>query len=397
MLDDVIDRLKMLVSFATVGTDGNGDIVDWITEEMRNIAADMRIVVDGDPPLRSIWMRFGPAAPGGILLSGHLDVVPPTDGWSGDPWRLDARGERLHGRGACDMKGFVACLLAAAHAWKARDLSVPIHVALSCDEETGSRRLPSLIADMKRHNVEPEAVVVGEPTEMRIIRGHKGTFGARTRILGRGAHSSDPRHGVNANFAAARLLVFLEELQCEFATAPQAGSDFDPPFTTINPGIVHGGRARNIVADCCEVQWDCRLMPGQRPADIRARIDNFCSATLLQHGRAISSMTEQLTFMPPLEPRAPCPATELLAGLRQSAVNASTNANDCVSYATEAGFFQQAGWPTVVCGPGSIDQAHRPDEYVETTQLRQCLDMLCALPSALERHRERQHAGRFAS
>lgn len=395
MLDNVIDRLKALVSFATVGTDGNGDIIDWIAAEMGKIAADIRVVTDGDPPLRSIWMRFGPAAPGGIMLSGHLDVVPATDGWSGDPWRLDAQGGRLFGRGTCDMKGFVACTLGAAHAWKALGLSSPIHVALSCDEETGSRRLPSLITDMKRQNVQPEAVIVGEPTEMRIIRGHKGTFGARTRILGSAAHSSDPRYGVNANFAAARLLGFLEDLQCEFASAPQAGSDFEPPFTTVNPGIVQGGRARNIVADCCEVQWDCRLMPGQRPEDIRAHVDNFCSTTLLQHGRAISSMTEQLTFMPPLEPRAPCPAIELLAGLRPSAVNA--DANDCVSYATEAGFFQQAGWPTVVCGPGSIDQAHRPDEYVETVQLQQCLDMLCALPSALECHRQRQHAGRFAS
>ncbi len=383
MLDHVIERLNALVRFPTVGADGNGDIVDWIAADAGEVASDIRIVVAGDPPLRSIWMRFGPVASGGLLLSGHLDVVPPGAGWSGDPWQVSAEGGRLYGRGTCDMKGFVASVLTAAHAWGAPDLGAPIYVALSSDEETGSQRLPSLIADMKSHGVEPELVVVGEPTDMQIVRGHKGTFGARTCITGRAAHSSDPGNGVNANFAAARLLLFLEALQRQFASSPASASNFEPPFATINPGMIRGGSARNIVADSCDVEWDCRLMPGQHPADIQARVDDFCRTELVKPHRAASCATQQLTFMPPLEPEAPCPASELLADLCPPATG------DCVSYATEAGFFQQAGWPSVVCGPGSIEQAHRPDEHVDEAQLRQCLEMLHALPAALERYRNR--------
>ena len=375
MIEDALSRLEALVGFSTACGSSNEEICAWIKQDSAGLARVFKSVRAGDPPLHSVWIGFGPEQDGGVLLSGHLDVVPAGNGWSRDPWAMRRHGNRVYGRGCCDMKGFIACVLAASRTWLPSDLSVPVYVALSSDEETGSARVPALIDSLRQSGIRPDCVVVGEPTGMRCVVGHKGTFAARTTIYGRAAHSADPLKGVNAGYGAAKLLAFMKRLQDEFCAMPAAQADFAPPYTTVNPGIIHGGVARNTVPDRAVIEWDCRIMPGETPEDVLGKVRSFCDAELGEYDAVV---TEQLTFMPALVPSAKGRAIEIV----KSPVAGPGTA--CVSYATEAGFFQHAGWPTLVCGPGSIAQAHRADEYIEIEQLEACLKMLVNLPGRVD-------------
>jgi len=375
------EALAVLVAAQTTSERPNQALVDWIAGDVADRADAVRIVATGRSDQFSQWMRFGPKRPGGVLLSGHLDVVPadPAD-WSVDPWAVTRRNGRLYGRGTCDMKGFVACVLAASQHWDADRLDRPIYLALSADEEIGSASLPALIADMKGEGVRPDAVIVGEPTGMDIVVGHKATYGARTTLRGRAAHSANPGRGRDANLTAARLVLFMAALQADLAVAEHHCLGFEPPHATLNAGIVRGGVARNVVSSEAIVEWDCRLMPDDDPDAVLRAVERFCSEDLGPKGSAApGGATERLTFMPGLRPD---PEGDALALARLACPDARTA---MVSYATEAGFFQREGWSTVVLGPGSIDQAHRPDEYIEGAQLQACLAMLVALPRTMAR------------
>ena len=382
VLDRVVaEALTVLVAGQTTSERPNRAIVDWIAGDVADRADAIHIVSTGRSGQSGVWMRFGPRRPGGVLLSGHLDVVPadPSD-WSVDPWAVTWRNGRLHGRGTCDMKGFVACVLAASRHWVADRLYRPIHVVLSADEEIGSPSLPALIEDVKGEGVRPDAVIVGEPTGMDIVVAHKATFGARTTLRGRAAHSADPGRGLDANHAAARLVLFLARLQADLAAAEPRCPGFEPPHATLNPGIVRGGVARNVVSSEAVVEWDCRPMPDDDPDAVLRAVERFCSQELdPDRSASYACATERLTFMPGLRPDGEGNA---LALARLACPDARTA---MVSYATEAGFFQREGWSTVVLGPGSIDQAHRPDEYIESAQLQACLSMLIALPQTMAR------------
>ena len=308
----------------------------------------------------------------GIALSGHTDVVP-VDGqpWQTDPFRLVEKNGRLYGRGTADMKSFCAVALAMVPEFVARRLHTPIHLAFSFDEEVGCLGAPLVIEKLGAElGPKPKLVIVGEPTDMAVVNAHKGMVCLKTRVRGLEAHSSATHRGVNAVQQAARLIGFLAELAEEMAARRASGSGFEPPCTTIQVGTVQGGTVQNIVPLDCTFTWEYRLLPGADPHEIEERFERFANETVLPDMHAIDPdtgiETETVCSVPGLNPERDSPAEPMAMAL------ARTNRTGAVSYCTEAGQFQRAGIPVAVCGPGSIAQAHQPDEYIELSQVRAC-------------------------
>ncbi|MFI0847736.1 acetylornithine deacetylase [Mesorhizobium sp. IMUNJ 23232] len=386
-LGDLLDILRRIVACDTTSHHSNLKATALLADLLDQPGIKVRTVASPDGTKENIWARIGPEAPGGVVLSGHTDVVPVEgQAWTRDPWTLAVMDGRAFGRGACDMKGFVAACVVSARRLARASLREPVYLAFSYDEEIGCYGVPSLISDLQANGCRPRAVIVGEPTGMGVVNAQKATYGARTEVRGAAAHSSRPAAGVSATVAAAEIALFLAGLQDEFARKAGPGG-FDPPHATLNVGIVRGGVARNIVAPEAEIQWDCRAMPGEDPDEALRRLDLFISEDLMPRwstGPApLEVRTERLNFMPGLAPE-PAGEAECLARLLVGADRTAT-----VSYGTEAGFFQREGWSTIICGPGSIEQAHKPDEFIELDQLAACLRMLDALPSLLADRRSR--------
>ena len=306
------------------------------------------------------------------MLSGHTDVVP-VDGqpWDTDPFTLTERGGRLYGRGTCDMKSFSACGLALVPEMVAAGLERPIHFALSYDEEVGCQGAPSMIAEMAEHLPAPRAVIVGEPSDMRLVNAHKGISGYETVVTGYEAHSSQTHRGVSAVMTAARLVHFIDQMARECASRPKPESGFVPPYTSIHVGVIKGGTAANIISRECRFVWDLRNMPDEDPQTYLDRFEAFCVDEVLPEMRRVAPTADIVTtdrFQTPRFRAEPGSAADAL-------VRALTGDNDTgvVSYGTEAGQFQEAGFSTIVCGPGSIDQAHQPNEYIEHSQVDLCM------------------------
>ncbi|RDJ20381.1 acetylornithine deacetylase [Bosea caraganae] len=352
-MNDSVSLLRTLVGFDTTSHRSNLELVDWAVAAIEPFGARIRLTYDDTRTKANLLASFGPAVPGGIVLSGHSDVVP-VDGqsWSSDPFVLTEKDGRLHGRGTTDMKAFVACCLAALPAIAAAGLQRPIHIALSYDEEVGCFGVPRLIADLLAHEPRPALAIIGEPTQMRIGDRHRGFLGFRTSFTGRPAHSSDPSAGASAIYPASAFASFLKAL------GDDAGSGIDQ--TTFNVGRIDGGSAINIVPGACDVVWEFRPSPGADVAAIRTTIDTFLARATPS---GIVQVTELLTRVPPLAPDPDGMATELAVGL------GALRPSFAMPFGTEAGFFQEAGIPAVVCGPGSIAQAHQPDEWIETEQV----------------------------
>lgn len=324
---------------------------------------------------------------GGVILSGHTDTVP-VEGqpWDSDPFRLTERtgqaaGDdgRLQARGSADMKGFIALALALAPEAAARPLKVPLHLALSHDEETGCLGAPALIRALPTDLARPALAIIGEPTAMQVANRQKGCNFFRTRVMGLEGHSSAPDRGVNAILAATEIIAEIERVAAEARARTHPEHGFDPPHTTLNIGTIAGGAAVNIIARDCEFEWDLRNIPDDDAVAMKARIDRFIATDLLPRMRAAHSAaaieTEVITAVPPLVPDPNSPAEALARRLT------GANGTTAVSFATEAGLFQQAGIPAIVCGPGSIDVAHRPNEYITRGELAagaQFLDRLLA-------------------
>ena len=379
-----LELLDRMVAFATVSACSNLDLIRFVEQYLSQEGVSSHLCYDETGERANLHALVGPAVDGGVVLNGHTDVVP-VDGqrWTSDPFRLTERGGRLYGRGAVDMKGFLACMLAAVPLWKQMPLKRPIHISMCYDEEIGGFGAPGLIEDMAQTVPRPSVAIVGEPTEMRIVTGHKGAFEMRPEIIGLEAHASDPRKGANAISFAAQLIGYLENRARILAATPDPTSGFEPPFTTISVGTVHGGTARNVIPGYCALDWELRFIPGTDAEAVMADIHDYVSSTLLPDlnrqypGADIRMRTE--AKVPALDDRNSHEAVALLTEIT------GLNKTDVVPFGTDAGHFSDAGISTVVFGPGSIDQAHKPDEYIELSELGRCMAFLGKLGDRLAR------------
>ena len=376
---DVTEILRDLVSFDTTSHLSNRALITYVTGLLDAHGARWQLFPSEDGSKANLYATMGADGPGGIVLSGHTDVVP-VEGqpWTSDPFTLVARDGRLYGRGTSDMKGFIACALAQLPVLAATGLGRPVHFALSYDEEVGCLGVRPMIAHMARHLPAPALVIVGEPTDMAVVDAHKAIRSYRVEVTGLEAHSSQTDKGVNAILYAAELIGFLGHLAEELRVRGDPGGRFWPPYTTLSVGRIQGGTATNIVPRRCWFTFEHRTLPGEDEDEIRRRLAAFAAQTLLPRMRAVhpgaAIAIELLAQAPALTAgKSPSPlqaAVMMLAG---------TNTLQTVSYATEAGLFQTAGMPTLVCGPGSIQQAHKPDEWVERSQIDACMAFLARL------------------
>ena len=374
------DMLARLVGFPTVSSRSNLDLVDFVGNYLDDYGAVYRRIPDATGEKASLVARIGPDTEGGIVLSGHSDVVPVEgQDWSSDPFVLTERDGRLYGRGTCDMKGFCAAALSLVPEMQAAELRRPIYIALSRDEETGCLGAPEMIDDMLAHFPRPSAVIVGEPSTMKVVTAHKGSWGFRAHLRGHEVHSSRLHSGVSAVMTAARLIGWMEDRTLENAERAAPG-DLDPNWTTLHVGMIGGGTATNITARDCSFAGEVRVIPEESVDDWRERI-----------GAEAARLTEAMQRVHPdtgitLETRMQTPGLSPEPdGIAEPLMRALTgdNSRNAVPFQTEAGQFQEAGLSTVICGPGSITQAHQPDEYIETAQLDACTAMMRRLIARL--------------
>jgi len=372
------EMLSRLVAFDTISDRSNRALIDFIADYLDGFGITSSIGEDASRTKADLIATIGPSVPGGVILSGHTDVVPVAgQAWTSDPFELVARGDKLHARGAADMKGFIAATLALVPEFLARPLVRPLHLVFSYDEEVGCLGAPSLIARYVREFPTAAAAIVGEPTGMRIANAHKGVAVYRTRITGKPGHSSNPGVGVNAIATAAECIRFLMDEAEVFKTTGRKDARFDPPHATISVGQITGGTAMNIIAGECEFVWDCRSVATAEAIDLEARFDDHCALDLVpamrERAPGAKIATQRHCVVPPLTADPKNPAEALAREL--------TGQNDAVvsSFAAEAGMFQQAGIPAILCGPGEIAQAHQPDEFVTRDQLAMCEEFLTAL------------------
>lgn len=370
-----VEMIAALIGFDTTSAKSNLALIDFVADYLRGHGIASRRTASDDGAKANLFATLGPEVAGGVVLSGHSDVVPVAgQAWDSDPFEMVARDGRLYGRGTADMKSFLAIALALVPEFLARPLARPIHLALSYDEEVGCLGVGRLIADLQANLPPPAAVIIGEPTSMAIASAHKGCYVQRTRITGKEAHSSQPQRGGSAILAAGELLHFLGRLARERRAAADPESRFEPPFTTFNIGVIEGGSALNIIPRDCAFTWEFRPLPGEDPDEVIARLDDFARSEVLpelrEHAPEAAIVTERLAGVPPLRVEAEGAAEALLRRL------SGLNDTIAVSFGTEGGLFQEAGFSTVVCGPGSIDQAHQPNEFVELAQIEACTALL---------------------
>jgi acetylornithine deacetylase len=370
---DAVSLCARLIGFDTTSRNSNLALIDFAQGMLERLGASCRRTFDAPRKKANLFASFGPGNAGGYLLSGHTDVVP-VDGqnWSSDPFAPEIRDGKLFGRGAADMKSFIGVALSLAPEIARATLARPIHYALSYDEEVGCAGVGHLLADLAAAQIAPALAIVGEPTLMRVVGAHKGGTGVATRFIGQEGHSSAPRKGANAVMMAGEFVALLGR------TAERLEEDcdpaFDPPFTTIQANMISGGTAVNVLGRESVVRWECRALPGRDSRAIVAGICDHAEQSLLPKYRAhvpCARMENEIrSFYPGMKLDLSSPAITLAREI--------TGANDvgAVSYGTEGGLFQEAGIPAVICGPGSIDQAHRADEYVELSQLDACAAFL---------------------
>ena len=375
-------QLARLVAFDTTSRNSNLELIAYVEAELAKIGVAATRVVSADGAKANLLASIGPEVEGGVVLSGHTDVVP-IDGqpWTSDPWTLTRKGDKLYGRGTCDMKGFLALALAAAPHFKSGALKRPAHLAFSYDEEVGCLGAPHLIAEITRSLPRPGLVIVGEPTSMEAVSAHKGIASFRVTVSGHEAHSSQTHLGVSANMAAIRLMGSLTALAERLARDADPASPFTPKGASLTIGLINGGTAVNILARECVFYFDLRTPAGMDPL-----------ALLTDFRAEVAAMDAELKARFPdagarIETRAMTPAMAMVEG-GAAEVFARRLAGDngparAVPYAAEAGQFQQAGYSTVICGPGSIDQAHQPDEYVEVAQMERGAAFMARLVEAL--------------
>jgi acetylornithine deacetylase len=363
--------LAQLVSFDTTSRGSNLALIDHVRDYLSSYGVESRLVMDATGQKANLWATIGPADRPGVILSGHTDTVP-VDGqdWASDPFALDAREGRLYGRGSCDMKGFLACALAAVPGLVARDLARPVHLAFSYDEEVGCVGVVGLLEMLQANDIRPAMCIVGEPTLMEVVIGHKAKRSMRVTVRGRGCHSSLAPQGVNAVNYAALLVVRMQDIAARLSSAGGNDPDYDITHSTAHTGIIRGGTALNIVPDLCTFDCEFRVLPSedadalvQELRDYAAELEPLMQQVAPEAGIDIDLYAQ----FPGLETGPDADVVTLTKRLT------GTNGHSKVAFGTEGGRFDEMlGVPTVICGPGSISQAHKADEYIEQSQLDAC-------------------------
>ena len=382
MHDAILPLIGRLVGFDSVSVRPNMALIEAVKDYLAGHGVVARVVPNEDGTKANLFATIGPEIAGGVALSGHTDVVPVEgQDWTSDPFTLTKRGDRLYGRGTADMKGFIAVALALVPEFKKRRLKRPIHFCFSYDEEITCAGVLSLLRLLGTELPKPALAIIGEPTSMRVVNAHKGVSAQLTTIVGRDGHSSAPQKGANAIIHMGRFMGFLdrmaEELRTEGESKAIPGLDFDPPWTTMNLGAIHGGTAMNIIARECRLAWEFRPLPGVDAEAIYERAERFIDETLRPAVRAQapegSIVTERVAVVPALRPEKNGPAEAL--ALQLTGLNAAITA----AFGSESGHFQDIGVSAVMCGPGDIAQAHKPDEFIAVDQLAQCERFLLKL------------------
>jgi acetylornithine deacetylase len=364
------DILARLVSFDTTSRDSNIPLIAWVENYLDQFKVPHFRVDYEDGHKTNLFATIGPDVGGGIVLSGHTDVVP-VDGqdWHTDPFTLTEKDGLLYGRGSSDMKGFLAVALALVPEFVNLNLRVPIHLAFSCDEEVGCKGVRPLVDFLRTHAKKPSAAIIGEPTLMKVVNGHKSAVRFSTEVTGHESHSALTDKGVNAIMVAGEIIHEISKIREELIAIGDATNSYDPPYSTIHVGVISGGTANNIVPKTCSFNWETRLLPTadanyvpDRITALNRKLEPAMKAVSPDAGIAFG----QANAVPGLAAEKGSPAEQLALQCSHS------NSTHTVSYCTEAGLFQQAGIPAVVCGPGSIEQAHKPDEFIAVSELRAC-------------------------
>jgi len=384
LLQTAIDLTKTLVEMPTVSTDSNMAVIRFLQDYLHQLGARSQVTQDATGTKANLWTTFGPDIDGGVVLSGHTDVVPiEGQDWTSDPFTLRGGDGKLFGRGTCDMKGFIACALAVAPHFARADLKRPLHFAFTYDEETGCLGAKVMLAALRDSGRRPAVCIIGEPTGMKVIEGHKGCCENTTTFRGLEGHGSMPSVGVNAVEYAARYIGELLRIADDLKPRAPTHSRFDPPWTTINVGAISGGVAHNVIPNVCTLDWEFRPINRDDKSYVRARIETYADTVLLPQMQAVyPEAAIQIDYVGDVDGLDPMPDSEAVTLVQELT---GGNSVELVPFGTEAGLFQDLGISTVVCGPGHIAQAHKPDEFVELAQLDACLAMLMRLLPKLAR------------
>ncbi|WP_421444804.1 acetylornithine deacetylase [Agrobacterium tumefaciens] len=369
---NAIEILERLVGFPSVVGTANGDVAGWIADYLESHGAKVSLLAGPEGDRTNLFATFGPADRAGYVLSGHMDVVPASEPeWSSDPFTLRAENDRLYGRGTTDMKGFLATVLAAAPAFSRMALKRPVHIAFSYDEEAGCRGVPHLLARLPELCAAPAGAIIGEPSNLQAVRAHKGKAAARITIRGRSGHSSRPDQGVNAIHLMTGIMAKAVETAHELTKGPFEAT-FEPPYSSLQIGTVKGGQAINIIPDFSAIELEARAISGISPLEllgpVRASVEALAA-------KGVDIEWTPMSDYPALSLAANAPLVLLLEELTGTPCLAA------VSYGTEAGLFQAAGIDAIICGPGDIGRAHKPDEFITTGELSACQSMLETLAS----------------
>ncbi|MBC3759978.1 acetylornithine deacetylase [Hyunsoonleella sp. SJ7] len=369
--------LSKLVAFPVLGGQSNLSIIHWIKDYMESFGVDSTLVPNPEGTKASLHCRIGPSVDGGIILSGHTDVVPVEgQDWNTDPFVLTDKGDgKLYGRGACDMKGFIACSLSLLPKMVKADLKKPIYFALSYDEEIGCLSAPELIEHLKQHYPEtPKYAIIGEPSLLQPIIGHKGICLYTTKVNGSAGHSSRILQEVSAVHEAARLILWLEDKMNELISSGNTDERFTPPHSSLHTGVIHGGIAPNVIADKAYFSWDARVIPNDSLTEIVEAFYSHCDKRMAELKNVFPDFKiETEEVHPPVASFDSKTDSDIVKLFGK--INSNTNF-DTVAYASEAGQYNLAGLQSIICGPGSIKQAHRQNEFIAKSELENYVALL---------------------
>ncbi len=378
------EMLRQLIAYDTTSRVSNLELIAYVRDYLADLGVESQLVHDETGQKANLYATLGPQDKSGFMLSGHTDVVP-VDGqpWDTDPFHVSESGGKLYGRGTADMKSFIAIVLTLAPEFLKRGPQVPIHLALSYDEEVGCIGVRRLIDMLKGQSQRPYACIVGEPTRMKPVRAHKGQKRISCKVHGLESHSALADRGVNAVEAAAEVIAYLKMMARRLREEGPHDPDFDPPYTTVHTGMVHGGTALNIVPKECSFEFEFRYLPSDDAEALYKEVLDYAEKNILPEMREVSKKTgfewEELTGIPSLAIEEDIELAQLTKSLT------GVNRTGTVSFGTEAGLFQNADIPTIVCGPGDIEQAHKPNEFISLDQIaegevfiRRLMDRICA-------------------
>jgi len=375
--ENSIKILSDLISFKTISGENNNQLIDYCDQILKKLGATSFRTFDSDKKRVNLFATLKAKKPNGklpIILSGHTDVVPVSKEWSTDPFKAEIKGDKLYGRGSCDMKGFIACALAYAPIFSSSNLDRDIHFSFTFDEETACLGAPLLIEELKKRKIINGICIIGEPTNMKIIDAHKGCYEYTTYFEGLAGHSSTPHKGVSAVEYAARYVNKLIELRQKLKERVPKDSIFDPPYSTLQIGGIFGGIAHNVIADKCYVNWETRPVVKEDGVFLNSELDNYVNEKLLPEMKKVFSNSSinkkiigEVIGFERVNKSEACEFVSSITG---------DNSREVVSFGTEAGLFQEVGISTAVCGPGSIEQAHKVDEFIKLGELKKCLELL---------------------